>query len=508
MESWNCDHRSELDARPASRRGPSVGDQEALFGGWRRRELFKHLEWVRWMLLIATLIPASSARAVDFSGVPRVYQEVYDDLAFPTNPEVDLAGMGGLHYWFVSSVAPFLTGTDAHISTSDGQYGTQLWPGLLGTADVGIRGGYANLTVSSDGGAMVRQAFFFSSQFTSLLAELYVRFVGGVAVAASLIVEEDSEYSSANYDFVPLSPGAALAIGNGGPFSMDLWLDRTASTLTASIEVPGEGSFTTASIPLFSIGAGDSIGQIWQLGNHYDAVGMEADLTDLEVYAPMTEFTISDDKFSPPDWETTVLFQTGCALPATDLQESTGGNPDAYREMQHPFACAGGQQRVYHEYSRVAFDLSTLPPGEKFQVLDYEEDRVVIAPPIAGAAVNMSPALRQDGIIYTHNSNNFFTNTSWAGLQLSDLRESDFLEWNGSAQPDFSETGPPVHVGFIRFTGGTGNNTLRHGVDNWSVTTNAVGVPVPEPGAALALFSGVAAIMAARSVRGMRRSGR
>jgi hypothetical protein len=191
--------------------------------------------------------------------------------------------------------------------------------------------------------------------------------------------------------------------------------------------------------------------------------------------APASGVVLSDGTFDPADWSSTVLSQAGSALPPTAQQEPAGGNPGAYRLMTHSYGTGAGSLRVFHEYTAEGFDPSVLPPGEKLVISEYAEDHIMISPPFPGATMNAQVALRQDGIIYGRTTTLSYPHTTWTFTTINDLEETDFVEFGGSANPDFSNTGGVIHFGFIyrSSTGVNDNYTLTHGVDNWSVTVDA-----------------------------------
>jgi hypothetical protein len=74
-------------------------------------------------------------------------------------------------------------------------------------------------------------------------------------------------------------------------------------------------------------------------------------------------------------------------------------------------------------------------------------------------------------------------------LSLSGLTAADFAlvlvtgttYFDNTQHPDFSSAGAPIKVGFFRANGAlvSGGYTLVAGIDDWQVTINPAGAPVP-----------------------------
>jgi hypothetical protein len=192
---------------------------------------------------------------------------------------------------------------------------------------------------------------------------------------------------------------------------------------------------------------------------------------------------ISDDTFfSFPYW--TITEQVVGSGSSTANQQSSGGNPGAFRFMSHRLPPVSGSEanfiivnHIYHQRYDPRFE------GE-IRAIDYVEDGIILSFPFAEAFSTTQPALEQDGRLYR--SSRFFrfiaqnSSHSWETQGLSQLTAADFVAADGSGDhPDFSVRGSPIRFGFTRNNSRTisqppvpGNQdmVIDQGVDNWQVT--------------------------------------
>ena len=154
---------------------------------------------------------------------------------------------------------------------------------------------------------------------------------------------------------------------------------------------------------------------------------------------------------------------------------------------------------VFHQYLGGSYDPSVDGP---IGTIDYQEDQNQFDQIFffgLPSGVFAQPALMQDGVVYAGPAIGYNHADEWLTASLLGLTAADFVDFlsfefvvGGDGifdNPDFSSSGNVIDFGFIRGDSNTGPNevfTIKHGIDNWSVTVNAVN-PVPLP-AALPLF--------------------
>jgi hypothetical protein len=112
--------------------------------------------------------------------------------------------------------------------------------------------------------------------------------------------------------------------------------------------------------------------------------------------------------------------------------------------------------------------------GEIFSV-DYSEDSILQAG--GGNGQYSAPAFRQNGKNYTlvPGAGAFPTpEATWTPHSVRGLRQNEFRTLaNASDHPDFSATGAPIEMGFMRMhsvPAGNRGETKRGGIDNWRLT--------------------------------------
>ncbi len=200
------------------------------------------------------------------------------------------------------------------------------------------------------------------------------------------------------------------------------------------------------------------------------------------VHAQTTPVVISDTTFNPADWFVQESSEFGASQ--TNMQALTGGNPGAFRSMQHilptpPSPLDLGLIEVLHIYisEEASYDPATQGAIER---IDYSEDTALLSLPYAQAFVRSFLAVVQDGNAYRSASPLFVIGTtSWTNGSIIGLTANDFVALDGSnSKPDFSESGQSIMVGFWRNHSRVGdipvpynqNLIIEHGIDNFSVT--------------------------------------
>jgi hypothetical protein len=242
------------------------------------------------LALTLVLAAGTPAAGLDFSGHGLFHQETYvGELAYPTSPETDAYCAGGLEGSLgLFSVGATLNGTTAHVDIPNGfVQTTHLVMGSLGpepTATIGLRGAFDNLAfVGPPDLVQVAVAAMFDSAFP-----LGPSVFGGIdyidASTVDLLVSEGGVPPLVS-SRVALDASARAALLSG-PFTIDLFVDRSAGLAVASVDIDGYGVVTTAAIPLSTVTAlTDYYGALQ--GVFHSGIGpssVVADFTSLEQY--------------------------------------------------------------------------------------------------------------------------------------------------------------------------------------------------------------------------------
>lgn len=212
-----------------------------------------------------------------------------------------------------------------------------------------------------------------------------------------------------------------------------------------------------------------------------------------------------DSEMADADW---VIRSEGGSPPGlashTFGQETSGGNPGAYRQMTHvtPVDPAGGPVTsisVIHERSSWVYDPASQGAIES---IDLEMDRIVLfTTPGSGGAVGHTFRIIQGGNTFfplLSIDPGAFSNTSWQSVSLLGLSASQFVNSTNPAtafNPDFSSLGGPIMFAYARSNSNTGQGaevTTIHGVDNFGVTIQML----PEPSAAVLVGIGLIGLLA------------
>jgi hypothetical protein len=195
-----------------------------------------------------------------------------------------------------------------------------------------------------------------------------------------------------------------------------------------------------------------------------------------------TVFT--DDTFNDADWTASIIFQDGQTPSFTATQISSGGNPGAYRQVQHTYGglVNNGSIVVGHLMDGATYDpsidgaVSTIDFSFDLILFDGGDSRTVAY----GGLILQNNSYYSGG--YTTTSTVPTTNV-WESNSIEDLFASDFslVMGAGPAQPDFSSSGSIIQFGYF-----SGNSTFPatqtttlSGIDNWSTTINPSIVPIP-----------------------------
>ncbi len=199
---------------------------------------------------------------------------------------------------------------------------------------------------------------------------------------------------------------------------------------------------------------------------------------------------ISDSTYPSANWSVQVVTTFGAS--ETHTQRTTGGNPGAFRFMEHLLPAPPGpndlaQVEVTHIYEGDAY-----LPLEAIDHIDYAEDIRLLDLPWNQAFIRSFPAIRQSGRVFRANVFvQVVADTLWHSGSLSGLTASSFTALDGSgAHPDFSDRGDFLSFGFWRVSsrGATQppippnqNLIYRHGSDNFTVTVHNAPPPNQPP---------------------------
>jgi hypothetical protein len=189
--------------------------------------------------------------------------------------------------------------------------------------------------------------------------------------------------------------------------------------------------------------------------------------------------TFSDNTFNPSDWSLTTQTK-GPGGDARAVQQSSGGNPSAYRQVTVDVV-GSSDSEVY------AFNLkngATVSPASTGAIisLTYSEDRDT-------TGQEFGPAIQQGSNLYYAYAGSGGTSgwqsttmTFIPGAATDNLLTSFGTDMSSSVHPDFSATGAPMTFGFAAIDNSTASSfTAVSGYDNWAISVNTNG-SVPEPG--------------------------
>ena len=189
---------------------------------------------------------------------------------------------------------------------------------------------------------------------------------------------------------------------------------------------------------------------------------------------------IADSTYNTEDWSVEVVTTFGAS--ESHEQRLTGGNPDAYRYMEHILPAPPGPEdltrvEVTHIFNGEAFisfldSIYTIDYSENIRLLNLQWDQAFIV---------SYPAIRQSNKYFR--ATQFLSvigDTMWTSGMITGLTADDFIALDGSDdKPDFSDSGSFLFFGFWRIS--TRGVTLppipaiedliyQHGSDNFTVT--------------------------------------
>jgi len=244
------------------------------------------------------------------------------------------------------------------------------------------------------------------------------------------------------------------------------------------------------------------------------AVALPVLLVALAIRAPSAHaeaIVFEDGDFDAAAWDMTLLpLRAGGT--ASALQVPTGGNPDAYRRVEHTVNDAASPSEnasiwVFHESLSASVDPAAVGG---IQSVSMFLDVLGIQDTFGAGGVTL--ALRQGETIYASGSliQASGSDPSWRALEWVSVPAVNFGAYQGpevglpgTPDPDFSSSGAPITFGFATLLpGGIGGQSFSTaaGYDNWRLEVE----PVPE--VTSAILMGFAVLLGlltrARAARG------
>ena len=218
--------------------------------------------------------------------------------------------------------------------------------------------------------------------------------------------------------------------------------------------------------------------------------------------AQASAITFFDDTFANADWSRETLVLSGPFSNVSDLahQETSGGNPDAYRRVTHSHdtgTLAAGHFRSGATYSPSA--------DGAIETVDYAFDAIHLNP-APGESVALAILLLQGGSFYATEPVEVF-DAVWTSFSDAGLVATDFtrVSGGGSATPDFSASGGSIQLGMLTSTTSSSGPQVRElGFDNWRVTLDRGSAPPKAPALAAGARALAAALLLAAGLAGAR----
>ena len=243
-------------------------------------------------LWLCGLLAGSAANALPFQAGDLVYDEDLNTAAFPTSPETDSIGAGGLVAGgsdAPSFYCPPFGSCRLDLDVSLASPGVanaymEMSAGTIGTSSFGIDADFSLFLLSSSGDDSTGRARL-SAQFPSGTAQLeLVRDRQGVD---EWRLELSTSAGASASRSLPAAVAAALATGDD--FSFDFYVDRTGHWITGAIQVTDLPDVTTEAVNFF---AGTepltSIRMEAELTNGAASPTLYLSAVDFEVYLPAT----------------------------------------------------------------------------------------------------------------------------------------------------------------------------------------------------------------------------
>ncbi len=216
---------------------------------------------------------------------------------------------------------------------------------------------------------------------------------------------------------------------------------------------------------------------------------LAAFLSSTHLPASSGPITFSDGTFDAADWtsfkiEDTTPGQSGIF---TATQVMTGGNPDAHHRVTLTFV--DGYLIIGHMRDGAVYDPSTQGGG---LLIDFSMD-VYRFDPAPNAYMSYNLLLFQNDTYYGASAGNAGESV-WRTFSKTGVQSVNFgrLDGPGPANPDFTDQGGPIQLGYATSSGTNWNITQVRdgGLDNWSATIHpgALAIDPSTSGRIKALF--------------------
>lgn len=190
---------------------------------------------------------------------------------------------------------------------------------------------------------------------------------------------------------------------------------------------------------------------------------------------------LEDHEFALADWGvSTSVSPAASAASQSATQETTGGNPGAWRRMVHELAPGPATLKVFHLAANAVYDPAA--QGAVY-VIDVGEDCRWQSLGDVDLLVATIPLIEQGPRRYLAAAPWRYFCSANAGWQpvapRASLAPADFELLDGPACgsgescPDFGATGAPLRFGYARVSelpARFAGTTIAHGIDNWKVT--------------------------------------
>jgi YVTN family beta-propeller protein len=203
------------------------------------------------------------------------------------------------------------------------------------------------------------------------------------------------------------------------------------------------------------------------------AIAFTAVLTAAAAPAALAQtVTGSDTTFAPGDWD---VFSAAVGTGGHSAsQTNLFGNPQPSRDMAH-FTRPLETVRVLHRWLAFSHDPAASGP---VTTIDVSWDRNEGGPDCTPGPVMEAFVIYQDGVAYVA-AEATFSGSAWSLGGGTGFIASDFDD-GGGGEPDFSATGAPIFIGYMRRTTDTVESqfTRCHRIDNLNVTLHLEETPV------------------------------
>lgn len=251
----------------------------------------------------------------------------------------------------------------------------------------------------------------------------------------------------------------------------------TYQWLRNGVEIAGA---TTQTYRLVGANVGDDGSQFSVRGTASDGRQAVAQPVLLRVSsAPGLAF--ADGDFAPSNWVTTIGYLDPAQNGPTfrELQQLSGGNPEAYLEIVYAMPAGAALLHVLHADRAAIYDPSGQGP---LLVVDFAAD-CRLSPSGATTQAQVYPLIEQGGRRFRYYDADY-CDSSRPGVWSRTLRRvaaspDEFNQMDGpdcgavACKPDFSAAGAPLRFGFaaaVTTPFDAAANSITLGIDNWKAT--------------------------------------